>query len=422
MSAFDRIIGYDAVKEELVQLCDMLHNREHYDRLGARLPHGLLIYGDPGLGKTLMAETLIEESGRRVFNVRRNISGEEFVKAISEAFGQAKANVPSIVFLDDMDKFANDDEDHCDSDEYVAVQAGIDDVKNDDVFVIATVNDMRKLPDSLTRAGRFDRKIFVDKPSEEDSERIIEHYLSGKNISRDVDITDVTKMISYSSCAELETILNEAAIRASYARKSAVEMSDIVDAVLKIQHKCDSNAFSDADAKKNAIHEAGHIVVSEVLAEGSVGLASIKVSKSFNTGGFVRTCGGDQSEEYGIMLSLAGFVASEQYYPFSEGCGSDFRNASRIIKNKITRSGSYGVGFLEVVDYDTTNEYWAAVESAVHVELERYIREVRKIIIDNSDFLEKTAKALEEKQTLVYSDIKKLRESTMYAYKADKCA
>lgn len=409
MSAFDRIIGYDAVKEELVQLCDMLHNQEHYDRLGARLPHGLLIYGDPGLGKTLMAETLIEESGRKVFNVRRNISGEEFVKAISEAFGQAKANVPSIVFLDDMDKFANDDEEHCDSDEYVAVQAGIDDVKNDDVFVIATVNDMRKLPDSLTRAGRFDRKIFVDKPSEEDSERIIEHYLSGKNISRDVDITDVTKMISYSSCAELETILNEAAIRASYARKSAVEMSDIVDAVLKIQHKCDSNTFSDADAKKNAIHEAGHVVVCEVLAEGSVGLASIKVSKSRNTGGFVRTCGGEQSEEYKIMVSLAGFVASERYYSSTEGCDNDLRAAAKEIEYGF-RFGNYGMGFLEIGDYESSDQYTHALEIAAHAELERYIREVRKIIIDNRDFLEKTAKALEEKQTLLYSDIKRLRD------------
>ncbi len=410
MSAFDRIIGYDAVKEELMQLCDMLHNQEHYDRLGARLPHGLLIYGDPGLGKTLMAETLIEESGRKVFNVRRNISGEEFVKVISETFGQAKANVPSIVFLDDMDKFANDDEEHCDSDEYVAVQAGIDDVKNDDVFVIATVNEFRKLPDSLTRAGRFDRKIFVDKPGEEDSERIIEHYLSGKNISRDVNITDVTKMISYSSCAELETILNEAAIRASYARKSAVEMSDIVDAVLKIQHKCDSNSVSDADAEKNAIHEAGHIVVSEVLAEGSVGLASIKVSKSRYTGGFVRTCGGEQSEEYKIMVSLAGFVASERYYSSTEGCDNDLRAATKEIEYSF-RFGNYGMGFIEIGDYESSDQYTHALEIAARAELERYIRRVRKIIIDNRDFLEKTAKALEEKQTLVYSDIKWLRDT-----------
>lgn len=160
MNAFDKVIGYKATKRELLQLCDMLRNREIYEEMGARLPHGLLLYGDPGLGKTLLARCFVEESGLHTITVRRNKGGDAFIDGITQAFASAKTKAPSIVLLDDMDKFANEDDTHCDAPEYAAVQAGIDDVKDTSVFVIATANDIRKLPSSLlpsdeNRCGGF---------------------------------------------------------------------------------------------------------------------------------------------------------------------------------------------------------------------------------------------------------------------------
>ena len=213
MNAFDKVIGYKATKRELLQLCDMLRNREIYEEMGARLPHGLLLYGDPGLGKTLLARCFVEESGLHTITVRRDKGGDAFIDGITQAFASAKAKAPSIVLLDDMDKFANEDDTHCDAPEYAAVQAGIDDVKDTGVFVIATANDIRKLPSSLRRSGRFDRKIGLQAPTASDAEEIIAHYLKTKRVSDSVNMEDLTRMMRYNSCAELETILNEAVYR-----------------------------------------------------------------------------------------------------------------------------------------------------------------------------------------------------------------
>ena len=133
MSAFDKVIGYETIKNELAQICDMIHNKDAYEKLGAKLPRGIVLSGDPGLGKTLMAKSFIEESGLKAFTVRRDKGNDDFIGSITEVFKNAKDNAPSIVFLDDMDKFANEDEGHRDAEEYVAVQSGIDEVK-DSVF------------------------------------------------------------------------------------------------------------------------------------------------------------------------------------------------------------------------------------------------------------------------------------------------
>jgi len=146
MNTFDKIIGYDSIKEELLQIVDMIHNKEIFEDLGAKLPQGVLLAGDPGLGKTLMAKCFIEAAGIPSFTIRRDKGNDDFVGGITETFMKAKENAPSIVFLDDMDKFANEDDRHCDAEEYVAVQSGIDEVKGYDVFVLATVNNFDKLP------------------------------------------------------------------------------------------------------------------------------------------------------------------------------------------------------------------------------------------------------------------------------------
>ena len=416
MNAFDKVIGYETIKNELLQICDMIHNRDVYENLGARLPQGILLYGNPGLGKTLMVKCFIEESKLKAYTVRRNKGNDDFIGLITDTFKKAKDNAPSIVFLDDMDKFANEDDCHCDAEEYVAVQSGIDEIKGSDVFVVATVNEARKLPQSLLRAGRFDRKINVQCPTAEDAVRIIEYYLSDKKVSKDINMEDLSKMISYSSCAELETILNEAAISAASARKDSIGMDDLVRSVLRSQYDSPDNLTktSAEDRKKTALHEAGHLVVCESILPESVGFASIRSSGRDSTGGFIHRCK-DLARSYdNVLILLAGKAAVELYYAdqFAEGCAQDIHRAIQTIKIDITNSAAFGFGLLDTkISYeDSLSENLNSRSEAVTLaELEKCMMKTRDILVKNREFLELAAKELEKKETLLFSDIQRIK-------------
>lgn len=417
MNSFEKVIGYETIKNELMQIVDMVHNKERYEALGARMPSGVLLHGNPGIGKTLLAKCFIEECGLTAYTLRNNKGGDKFVDEITKTFEKAKSNAPAIIFLDDMDKFANDDDMHCDAQEYVAVQAGIDDVKGHNVFVIATTNDMRKLPDSLIRQGRFDKIIYMNRPSNEDAAKIIKHYLKNKKLSDDIDFNDICKMMSYSSCASLETLINEAAIRAGYKKKDYIDMNDLVETVLRNQYESpdDLMQMDKEEVKKVAIHEAGHLVLSEVIMPGSVGLASVRTTGRSRTAGFIHKCEELKRRPYEIMCYLAGKVATEMYYSdtCASGCWSDFKSAINLIRNGLTEEGTNGVSFLEFKNYcyDLSTRADDKREAVVHAELERYIFQTRAVLIKNKEFLEKTAEALTEKETLLYSDIQSIKNS-----------
>lgn len=417
MSAFEKVIGYESIKNELMQICDMVHNKERYESLGARMPCGVLLHGDPGIGKTLMAKCFIEECGINRYTLRSNKGTDKFVDEITEVFEKAKKNSPSIIFLDDMDKFANDDEKHRDAKEYVAVQAGIDSVKECDVFVIATTNDICKLPPSLTRSGRFDRVIYMRPPTKADAIEIIKHYLKNKKLSNSVNFDDLCKMMSYHSCADLETIINEAAIRAGFRQKNSIEMEDLIAAVLRLQYNSPDDLMQKEkdEIRKVAFHEAGHLVVSEVIKPGCIGLASIRTRGRSNTGGFIHKCEELERRPHNIMAALGGKVATELYYSeaCASGCYSDLQKTIRFLRDGLTESGTNGVSFLEFDDpfYNLSDRTFDNREAVVHAELERYIFQTRNILLKNKEFLEKVTDALIEKETLLFSDIKAIRES-----------
>lgn len=420
MSKFEKVIGYEAIKEELMRVCDMIKNKDIYEKLGAKLPKGILLYGDPGLGKTLLAKCFIEESGLKAYTVRRTTSNN-FSEHITKVFTEAKKNAPCIVFLDDMDKFANEDNAHCDAEEYVAIQAGIDDVADTEVFVLATANETYKLPDSLIRSGRFDSKTEVCTPNEEDCLKIIKHYLKDKKISEDVNLDDVAKMMNYGSCAELETILNDAAVSAAYKRKDLIEMQDIVESILRMQYDApdDCTKLSDDDARKIAIHEAGHLVVCETLQPNVVSLASIRKAGRNNNRGFVRRSAKLQKSSWDIMTSLGGKIAYELCYgDVADGCESDIRRASNAVREEISTKGTCGIGMIDVPNHrfpETSESLNSRNESVVHAELERYMMKARQILLLNKEFLENVVNELVEKETLLPSDIKRIREMSNVA-------
>lgn len=416
MNCFDNVIGYDKIKEELTQICDMIRNRELYEGLGAKMPGGILLYGKPGLGKTLLANAFIMQSGLKRYTVCLLDAKDDLLKAIDNAFKLAAENAPAVVFLDDMDKLANEDEYHRDAREYVAIQSAIDGVKGKNVIVVATANDIDKLPESLIRDGRFDHRIEVETPNDADARRIIEYYLSSKKVGSSVNMEDLCMMISYHSCAELETILNEAAIHAGRSRHTAIEMDDLVKTVLRMTYHTDQNYdnTSEEELRKVALHEAGHLTICEAIIPGSIGLATLTVSDD-SVAGTVRRCRDLKRRPYEILVALGGKVATELYYSetCASGCQLDLRMAVSRIRDGVVGSGTHGVDLLDPSGRrdESSDHYKNDVERVVHAALERFIFKARDVLLKNRDFLEKITEALIEKKTLLYSDIRAIRES-----------
>lgn len=415
MSAFEKVIGYEAIKAELEQIIDIIRNPELYENLGAKKPKGLLLYGDAGLGKTLTAECFIKGSGLKSFTVRKD-KGSDFVSSVAETFDEAMANAPSVILLDDIDKFANDDRHSSNAEGYISVQSGIDKVKNSDVFVIATANDIEKLPETLIRSGRFDRKIEFQNPTGEDAEKIIRYYLSDKKLADDVNLDDISKMMSYKSCADLETILNEAAILAAFNRKPAIEMNDFVSATLRAQYTSPDDSFliSDDEMKKKALHEAGHLAVSEALCDGSVGMVSVSRTGRSAVEGYIHCCKNIDSRRFCVAVALAGKAAVELYHSetVADNCESDIFKAVGHIRGGISGNAILGFGLTDMTStsmQSVSDEMNMRTETAVQAEMERYFIKVRAILIKNKAFLEKAASDLAEKGTLLYSDIQRLK-------------
>lgn len=425
MNAFDKIIGYSSLKKELMQISDTLKNRQFYDKLGVSAPRGLLLYGEPGVGKSLMASTVIEDSGRPVFCCRKDSPNGDFVKKIKSTFDKATESAPSIVFLDDMDKFANGDEQHPDAEEYVTVQSCIDRAKGKAVFVLATANNIDCLPNSLLRAGRFDRTIEVNAPKGEDAIEIITYYLKSKRFVDGIDPAVIAKIMDGCSCADLETVINEAGLYAGYERAESITMEHFLKACLhtvfeKQSHEDDQDVFSSHLSDPHHIashmiyHEAGHALVSEVLFPGSVTLVfagSIRQEE----GGFTshyRDPGNSLLEwrKSRIIASLGGMAAMEQKFGIPDvGCSSDLNNAFIKMRNLLSKTCINGFSFY-VRGYADSERLKSDLDQAVATQVEQYYRKAKEIISANWDFFEKLAAALAEKKLLSAADIQKIRK------------
>ncbi len=413
MNPFDRIIGYEQVKNELRQIIDMFKNREVYAQMGARLTKGILIYGPSGIGKTMLAEALIEECGVKSYVVRKNKNDVDSVKEICEIFDDAAKQEAAIILLDDMDKFSDQSDDNSDDMAFSSIQAGIDSIKDSNVLVIATVNNLRKLPFSLTRSGRFDRKIGLQTPCESDARKIIEYYMKSKRVAADLNYEDVAKMISYKSCADLEAILNESAVYAAYGRKYAIDIDDIKRAYLRTYYNSSDEDFecSKDDLVMTALHEAGHAAIAEILSPGSVGFVSIQSKE-----GFTHVCRPFTRRGEHVLVGLGGKAAAELFHNgrCGSGCQSDLAKVARLIRDGVSESGTCGTGVLKVSSSEFPNasdNLTMRNEAVVQAELERNLFTAKEMLAQNRGFLQKLSDALIEKKTLLYSEIRSIRDS-----------
>jgi len=415
MSGFDKVIGYDDLKVEMKIMCDAMKNPEKYKKLGATIPHGMLLYGDPGIGKSLLAKTFAEETGRTTYIVRKDKPDGEFVNYVRETFREAKENVPSVVLLDDMDKFSNGDEFHKDAEEYVTVQACIDDVKESEVFVIATVNDKFVLPDSLLRSGRFDKVINLRCPEGEDAVKIVEFFLNQKKIVDDIDAREIASILEGRSCADLETIVNEAGLYAAYDDRDKITHNDLLRSCLRhIFRAPEKRKFNDEEQKRIvAIHEAGHAVIAEVLDPGTVNLISI-AGYSGDINGITSISkpkgywNSKELMEHRVIHLLGGKAASEVVSGVSDvGVNSDLRRAYDIVERFVDNYCSYGF-----TSFDRKNASVVPKENRdrrMASEMEKYYQNAMKIIRDNRAFLDALIDALMDKQTISGRDIKAIK-------------
>lgn len=252
-------------------------------------------------------------------------------------------------------------------------------------------------------------------------------YLKTKRVSDSVNMEDLTRMMRYNSCAELETILNEAAVRAAFARKTGIDMEDMVSVVLKQQYGAqeDMPRVSDEVIEKVALHEAGHLVVCEALCPGGVGFASLLPSDENRCGGFIHCCKG-VSDSQSAIIALGGKAAVEMRYAgqVAEGCSDDIARAVNCIREAAAKEGTLGFSLLNVESDSSSNmseSLNARSEAAVQAELERYYGKARALLAQNEAFLKEITEALVMKKTLLYSDIQAIRGTAVKRNPAVTC-
>ena len=414
IKCFDNIFGYEGTKNELYILASALKSSNKCKELGIRIPKGVIFYGDPGLGKTTMALDLIAAT-ERYSVIYRKENGLKFATSIKEAFLQAKQNQPSIILLDDMDKFSNADSSHRNTDEYVILQTCIDKVKNDDVVVVATANEMYYFPHSLLRAGRFDRHINIQSPSVREAAIILKEYLKNAKVEDDIDTESIARLMNGRSCAELETIINEAGIYAIARNKKLIDMDCMVDACLTIfYHAPDMpDDILSSNTKQVAIHEAGHAVAHELLLPNSTALVSTRISSTMKQGITVfdnseYTFMSNYSKKL-LMCCLAGGAAHEiNFCETDPGAASDIEHAVSIASSMICSLAYNGIKKIDSRAIYESEHTKAQIDSEVNFVINKAYLEVKQLLMKNRYIVEKVADALTERKTLLGKDVRQI--------------
>ena len=408
-----KVIGYEATKNTLRQILDILSHQCIYEARGAAIPHGLLMVSEPGLGKSLMAAAFMEESGRNCTVFHKNSDGESFLDSLRVAFLHAKQSAPSMLLLEDINLYADSPAPY--GPQWAALQSGIDDVRDADVFVIATANTISCIPQSLLRPGRFDYVIRLEPPKGETAERIAEHYLKDKPLEDDVMISDIVRaMGSSTSCAALETVMNVASITSCYRGAEKIGKADLADAILQTVYQLKKDdGERNPDIEQIALHEAAHSVAAEVLKPGSVSLVTLR--KNGSTQGMTQYyCDNEISTEDDFLnlavKSLAGKAGVEMVCgKFDMGASEDIQAAAGYVRQWIESFG--GVGFSGIVcDQRAVSEtILAQNEKLAAAKLEELYRAAQAILRNNHDFLLAVQKTLLERETLFRSDIAEIR-------------
>ncbi len=356
---FADVAGADEEKEELQEMVDFLRNPRTYIDMGARIPKGVLLVGPPGTGKTLLAKAVAGEAGVPFFS----ISGSDFVEMfvgvgasrVRDLFDQAKRSAPAIVFIDEIDAVGRHrgaglggghDEREQTLNQLLVEMDGF--AINEGVIVMAATNRRDILDPALLRPGRFDRTITVNYPDLDGRVAIMKVHTKGKPLAADVDLKVLAKRTPYATGADLENMMNEAAILAARARKTEIDQQLMLDAIARIQMGPEkrSHKVTDRDRRMVAIHEGGHAIVSHVLPEAD-DVHLVTIVPRGRTGGHTLSLPSSEDEmtmQNQLMADVAmlmGGHAAEKLVlgEYSVGSTSDLQRATELCRRMVTMFG-----------------------------------------------------------------------------------
>ena len=432
---FDDVAGVDEEKEELQEIVEFLKNPKKFTDMGARIPKGVLLVGQPGTGKTLLAKAVAGEAGVPFYI----ISGSDFVEMfvgvgasrVRDLFEQAKKSAPCIIFIDEIDAVGRQrgaglggghDEREQTLNQLLVEMDGFSD--NEGVIILAATNRPDVLDKALLRAGRFDRQIVVSSPDVKAREQILEVHARKKKISEDVDLKVVAKNTSGFAGADLENVLNEAALLAARRNFKEIGMKEIEDAMVKVTMGPEkkTRVRSEKENRLVAYHEAGHAVVSRYL-ETQDPVHQISIIPRGMAGGYTMYRPSEDKSfmsrtemEENIVSLLGGRVAEAIILnDISTGASNDIERASQIARNMVTKYGMsdrvgtimFGGGQGEVFlgrDFAQTKDYSEETAGIIDEEVKRIIdrayNRARDILTQHADKLHAVAGVLLEKEKI----------------------
>ena len=433
---FKNVAGLQEEKEDLEEMVDFLRNPQKYTSVGARIPKGVILVGPPGTGKTLLAKAVAGEAGVPFFS----ISGSEFVEMfvgvgasrVRDLFEDAKKAAPCIVFIDEIDAVARrrgtgmgggHDEREQTLNQLLVEMDGFG--VNEGIIVMAATNRVDILDPAILRPGRFDRKVAVGRPDVKGRVEILQVHSKEKPLGEDVDLARVAKTTSGFTGADLENLMNEAAILAARENRSFIRQSDIDRSFVKVGIGAEkkSRVISEKEKKITAYHESGHAILFHVLPDvGPVHTVSI-IPTGVGAAGYTMPLPGDD-EMFNtkgrmlqdIMVSLGGRIAEEIIFgDVTTGASQDIKHASKIARAMVTQYGmsekvgmiDYGSDDDEVFigrDFGHVRTYSDEVTASIDEEVKRIIDEcydkAKAIILDHRDVLESCTALLIEKEKI----------------------
>jgi len=440
----DKVAGLQEEKEELAEIVDFLKAPQKYVQLGARIPKGVLLVGPPGTGKTLLAKAVAGEAGVPFFT----ISGSDFVEMfvgvgaarVRDLFADAKRNAPCIIFIDEIDAVARrrgsgmgggHDEREQTLNQLLVEMDGF--AVNEGIIVMSATNRVDILDPAILRPGRFDRKVIVGHPDVQGRKEILEVHAKNKKMGDDVDLQQLAQTTAGFAGADLESLLNEAAILAAKASRKYIGQQDIAQAFIKagIGTEKKSRIVSEKERKITAYHEAGHAILFHVLPD--VGpVHSVSIIPTGRAAGYTMPLPekDDMFSTRGKMLqditvSLAGRIAEEKIFDdITTGASQDIKRATDVAKAMVMKFGMseklgmihYGqdTNFGKEMGYDT-RDYGEGVAETIDMEIKRIIDECylrgTNILNEHENILEECANLLLEKEKITREEFESLFET-----------
>ena len=431
---FEDVAGAEEEKEELREIVDFLKNPKKYIELGARIPKGVLLVGPPGTGKTLLAKAVAGEANAPFFS----ISGSDFVEMfvgvgasrVRHLFEQAKKNHPSIIFIDEIDAVGRHrgaglggghDEREQTLNQLLVEMDGFG--ANEGIIVLAATNRADILDPALMRPGRFDRQVYVGYPDQKARLAILKVHSKNKPLSKDVDLSVIAKTTYGFTGADLENLLNEAALLAARENLTEITPHHLDDAMLKVVMGPEkkSREVQEKDKKQTAYHEAGHAVASKNL-ETQDKVHQVSIIPRGRAGGFTMSLP-DHDKAYiskremieDIVTMMGGRVAEEMIFgEINTGASSDIQRATKVATEMVTKYGmsdklgSRTFGSNEEIfigrDYGHAQEYSDATAALIDEEIDKIIadayKQCQELLKAHRDELEAVAQALIEKEVL----------------------